>query len=242
VIVAQIERNAQGNGEPSALGTDVRVTRLASDGSTRMRRRVLGYTVATVGIAALTAILLQYRDDLTPLSVGFGYLVVVVVAAAIGRLGPGLLASILAFLTFNYFFLPPYDTFIIDRAEYVVVLFVFLALSILISTLLARVADRAEAAEAREMELSILQSLSAQLTAVLPGPDTYTSILSSVVQTFGFAAGALFVQAHDVRELREEAVVGAAPGRSHSVASPGRPAPRSDSRCPWADGTWVSSC
>ena len=234
MTVAQIEPNVAGNRERSAQASDLGVTRLAPSGSARTRRRLIGYTVATVGIAALTAILLQYRDDLTPLSVGFGYLVVVVVAAAIGRLGPGLLASVLGFLTFNYFFLPPYDTFIIERAEYVVVLFVFLALSILISTLLARVADRAEAAEAREMELSILQSLSAQLTAVLPGPDTYTSILSSVVQTFGFAAGALFVQAHDVRELREEAVVGAAPGAIPLRGEPGTT--RTEERLPLSVG------
>ena len=168
--------------------------------------------MATGGIAALTVALVPFRNDLTPLSVGFGYLVVVVVAAAVGRLGPGILASILGFLTFNFFFLPPYDTFVIERVEYVVVLFVFLALSILISTLLARVADRAEAAEARELELAILQSFSAQLTAVLPGPGTYRSILTRLIHTFRFAGGALFVQALDVRELREEATVGAEPG------------------------------
>ena len=83
--------------------------------------------------------LLPFRDDITPLSKGFGFLVVVVVAAlrSAGS-GPGIVASFLGFVTFNFFFLPPYGTFASGGAEYVVVLFVFLGLSVLISALLAR--------------------------------------------------------------------------------------------------------
>ncbi len=90
---------------------------------------------------------------------------------------PGSSASVLGFLTFNFVFLPPYYVFAIERPEHIVVLFVFLGLSILIATLLARVADRADAAESRGVELSILQGLSAQLTAVVPGPETYRADL-----------------------------------------------------------------
>src|SRR6267154_6618340 len=77
------------------------------------RRRLAGYLIATLGTAALTAALLPFRNDIAPLSKGFGYLIVVVAAAAIGGLGPGIVASVLSFLTFNFFFLPPYNTFII---------------------------------------------------------------------------------------------------------------------------------
>jgi len=51
--------------------------------------------------------LLAVRGATTPLFKGFGFLVVVVVAAAVGGLGPGVLASLLGFLAFNFFFLPP---------------------------------------------------------------------------------------------------------------------------------------
>jgi two-component system sensor histidine kinase KdpD len=115
-------------------------------------RHAGGYAVATVGTLALTLGLLALRDDTTPLSKGFGFLVVVVAAAGVGGLGPGILASLLGFLTFNFFFLPPYHTFVIARAEDIVVLFVFLGLSILISALLAHAHERADAAEARARE------------------------------------------------------------------------------------------
>ncbi len=157
------------------------------------RRQAAGYAIAILGTVALTAALVPVRDQITPLAKGFGYLIVVVVAAASGGLGPGLLASVVGFLTFNFFFLPPYDTFVIARGEYVVVLFVFLGLSILISALLARATERAEAAEAREEELRILQTLSADLVAMVPGPGSYEAVLEDLLRAFGFTAGALHV-------------------------------------------------
>src|SRR5690242_7104554 len=83
-------------------------------------REPIGYAIAVLGTAWLTAALLPVRADMTPLSKGFGFLVVVVVAAGVGGLGPGLAASVFGFLTFNFFFLPPYDTFVISRPEDVV--------------------------------------------------------------------------------------------------------------------------
>lgn len=177
-----------------------------------VRRRTVGYAVAVIGTAALVAGLLPFRDEITPLSKGFGFLIVVALAAAIGGLGPGILASLLAFATFNFFFIPPYGTFTIASGENVVVLIVFLGLSILISALLANATERAIAAEAREGEVRALQDLSAELVAAVPGPETYESVLARLVRLFDYPAGALFVQDPTSRELREQATVGAAPG------------------------------
>ena len=176
------------------------------------RHLIAGYLVAILGNVAMTIALLAVRGEITPLSKGFGFLTVVVVAAAAGGLWPGLVASVVAFLTFNFFFLPPYGTFIIGRGEYVVVLFVFLGLSLLISALLARATERAETAETREEEIRALQSLSADLLGVIPGPRNYGPTLAKVIGLFGFTAGALFVQDPVARELRERVTVGAPPG------------------------------
>src|SRR6266511_5357309 len=96
--------------------------------------------------------------------------------------------------------------------EDVVVLFVFLGLSILISALLARATERAEAAETREQELRTLQTLSAELVALIPGPGSYQAILSRLLDRFGFVAGALYVQGAEHGELREQVTVEAPPG------------------------------
>ena len=130
---------------------------------TSSRRRIAGFALATLGTAALVAVLLPFRDDITPLSNGFVFLALVVVTGAVGGLVPGIVSSVTSFLAFNYFFIPPYDTFAIGRGDHVVVLFVFLGLSVLISVLMARATSRAEAAEARERELRTLQDLSRAL-------------------------------------------------------------------------------
>jgi two-component system sensor histidine kinase KdpD len=202
-----------GRTPPHAVQHRVRVWPLLTRlGMRHPQRRAAGYAVATIGTVALTLGFLAFRDATTPLSKGFGFLIVVVAAAATGGLGPGMVASLLGSLTFNFFFLPPYGTFVIARAEDVVVLFVFLGLSILISALLARATERAEAAETREQELRILQTLSAELVALVPGPGSYQAILSRLLGLFGFAAGALYVHDSKQDELCEQVTVGAAPG------------------------------
>jgi two-component system sensor histidine kinase KdpD len=194
------------------------------------RRQAVAYGIAVGATAALVAALLPVRDEIDPLAKGFGFLVVVVAAAGVGGLGPGVVASVLGFGLFNFFFLPPYDTFVIGKAEYVVVLFVNLGISVLISILLGRATERAAAAEARATELRTLQELSRALVMAPPGTDAYREIIGQVLTTFGYEAGALFVR--DMTHaggLREEVTVGCAPGElsyEWDPRSPDRPPER----------------
>jgi two-component system sensor histidine kinase KdpD len=190
----------------------------------KLRHRTAGYVVAIAGTAALVVAFLPFRHHLTPLGMGFFFLVFVVVAAAVGGMGPGIVASILGFLAFNFFFIPPYGTFAIGRAEHVVVLFVFLGLSVFVSLLIARTAERAESAEAREAELATLQELSRVLVVQGPGIQTYELLLGRVVEEFGFSAGALFVRSGDAG-LNEQVVVGAALGELEASWDPSAEGP-----------------
>ena len=190
----------------------------------RGRLRAIGYLIAVAGPAAVVLVFLPFRDTLQPLTIGFTFLVVVVAAAIVGRLGPGLLAAVVSFLTFNFFFLPPYDSFVIARGEHVVALVVFLALSVLISSLYSRAVERAEVAEAKERELQTLQELSRDLVVRGPGEEMYGALLGDVVTRFGFDAGALFVSGAE-GGLDERVVVGAPAGSispSWNPADPGR--------------------
>jgi two-component system sensor histidine kinase KdpD len=196
----------------------------------RRRRQAVGYVVASIGTVALVGAFLPVRDDIDPLAKGFGFLVVVVAAAGIGGIGPGVLASVLGFVVFNFFFIPPYGTFEIGQPEYIVILFVNLGLSVLISVLLGRATERAEAAEAREGELRTLQQLSRELVVRGPGADAYREIIGHVLGTFGYEAGALFVRdTVHAGGLREEVTVGCASGEiayEWDPRSPDRPPER----------------
>lgn len=194
------------------------------------RRQALAYAVGFTGTVALVALFLPFRDDIDPIAKGFGFLVVVVAAAGIGGIGPGVSASVLGFIVFNFFFLPPYDTFVIGRPEYVVVLFVNLGISVLISVLLGRATERAATAEARANELRTLQQLSRELVIRPPGANAYGEIIGHILDTFGYQAGALFVR--DTTHsggLREEVTVGCGPGElgyEWDPRSPERPPER----------------
>lgn len=175
--------------------------------------KLIGYGLGTIGVALLVVTFLPLRDDITPLNTVFGFLALVVVASAVGGLGPGVVASVAGFLTFNFFFLKPYGTFSIASGEDIVVLFVFLGLSILISVLMARATMRAEAAEARERELRTLQELSRALVEHGPDPESYASIVQLVVSWFRFRDGALFIQEQgENRGLEELVTVNVEPG------------------------------
>jgi two-component system sensor histidine kinase KdpD len=192
----------------------------------KARRQALGYVVAVAGTALLVVAFLPFRDEIEPVTKAFGFLLVVVGAAGIGGIGPGVVGSVLGFIVFNFFFLPPYDTFVIGKPEYVVVLFVNLGISVLISLLLGRATERADAAEARERELRTLQDLSRDLVVLGPGTDAYREIIRHVLTTFAYQAGALFVRdtAH-AGGLREEVSVGCDPGEIGYEWDPRSPEP-----------------
>ena len=175
-------------------------------------RLIAGYLLATLGTAALVAAFRPFRADLTPLTEGFSFLALVVVTVAVGGLAPGIVASVLAFLAFNFFFIPPYDTFRIADAENVVVLFVFLGLSVLISVLIGQARARAEAAEARERELRMQQDLTYALVDPRPGSESYDFVLRMIVGRFHFQEAALMIQPRaDMSGLEEVSVVQADP-------------------------------
>jgi two-component system sensor histidine kinase KdpD len=174
------------------------------------RRRAVGYALGVIGPVLFGLALMPLRTVVRPQTVGFLFLVLVVITAAIGRFGPGIVASLVAFLCFNFMFLPPYGTFQIGAAEDVFALFVFLGLSLLVSFLVANAADRADAAEAREAELRTLQELSRDLVVQGPGEDTYRSLLERLVATFGYDRGGLFERAED-GTLAQRVGIGGAP-------------------------------
>ena len=84
----------------------------------------------------------------------------VVVASWLGGVVPGIVAAIVGSALYNVGFLPPYGTFDLERTEYVVAFFAFIAMSLLISWLVGVAHERATAAEDREAEVRLLFDLS----------------------------------------------------------------------------------
>jgi two-component system sensor histidine kinase KdpD len=157
-------------------------------------RQVAGYLLATLGMAALVLSLRPFRDSIDASTAGWAFLGMVVLSSAVGGLGPGLVASFVAFGCSNYFFVVPYGTFDIARGEDVVMLFVLLGVSGLISFLLARARARAEVAEARAAELQLQHDLTHALVEPAPGNESYRRVLEMLVAQLGFRRAILLAQ------------------------------------------------
>lgn len=127
---------------------------------------VLRILLAIFAIAIFSVLLISFRGFFSTSVVALLYLLLVVLCTTIGGFTSGIAASILAFLTFNYFFLPPYSTFTVTHTQDTIALFVFLVVSIVISNLMGRAQTRLEQIEARERESTHLYELSSTLTGI----------------------------------------------------------------------------
>lgn len=96
--------------------------------------RAGGITVALPGLATLLAAL---PTRISTTMAALAYVLAVTAAAAFGGLAAGLVASVLSFLGLNFFFTPPFHTFVVAKPEDLVALVVFLLVSATVGTLIS---------------------------------------------------------------------------------------------------------
>jgi two-component system sensor histidine kinase KdpD len=86
------------------------------------------------------------------------------VASRHGR-GASVLTALLSVAAFDFFFVPPHLTFAVADTQYLITFGVMLVVSVLISTLAARVRAQADAARHREQRTQVLYAMSRDLAA-----------------------------------------------------------------------------
>lgn len=119
---------------------------------------------AIVAVCALVAAPLSRY--LAPTNVVMVFLAgVVATALTLGR-GPTMLASLAGVAVFDYFFVPPYGTFVVDDAEYLFTFVAMLATGLIVSELTTRVRAQTDASRRRERRTAALLALSRELSVV----------------------------------------------------------------------------
>lgn len=129
-------------------------------------RSALTYLLTVLATVLTTMILIALRQGISPAIISLLYLVPVGLAAALWGIGPAAVAALLAFLTLNYYFIPPYYSLTVHQTQDLLGLFVFLGVSILISQLVSRVRYSLLQATAREHDAVRLYELSAHLVGL----------------------------------------------------------------------------
>jgi two-component system sensor histidine kinase KdpD len=172
------------------------------------QRFLLDSGLAFVGSMLITAIIYFLRLYPRIPNISIIYLLVVLALASTRGRYAAILASVVAFLSFDYFLVPPLYVFTIDRVEEWIALFVFLVTAILTSQLAVALRERAEQSSRRERETRILYDL-LRLTNRQSEPERQLhAIAQAVVDAFSTwgvydcailqadAAGTLHVQAN----------------------------------------------
>jgi two-component system, OmpR family, sensor histidine kinase KdpD len=115
--------------------------------------------IASVVALGLTTALLKVLPDVSATTVALALLLIVLGTATLARLGTAIVASAVAVLLFNFFFLPPLGTLTIANPQNWIALFAFLIVAIIASNLSARAKNRAREAIARGNEVTRLFDL-----------------------------------------------------------------------------------
>jgi two-component system sensor histidine kinase KdpD len=119
-------------------------------------RRLVPYVAAVAAVAITTVVIGVIVGRAQIANISMLYLVaVLVVAVAFGR-GAAIVASVLAFLTFDWFFVPPTHQLVVADAEEFISLALFLIVAVVTGTLAARERARAREAEHREHDAKVL--------------------------------------------------------------------------------------
>jgi K+-sensing histidine kinase KdpD len=138
------------------------------------RPRGVAWALAFSSLVAAAAILFAFRENLDKAHVAMVFLLVVLASSAYGGRVLGVAIAVAAFLIFDWFFLPPYNTLFLRNPLDWVVLVAFLITSFVAAELLYRAraeraaVERAEALrEADKLKDALLASLSHDLRTPL---------------------------------------------------------------------------
>lgn len=149
-------------------------------------RRGAGWGIAVVGPLVLSAVLVAVRDEIAISSVLLLFLLTVLAAAAVGGLGPALVAATLGFSLVNWYFTPPLHTWQIEHLDNVLALGVFLLVGVVVSwygaTAGRQAAEAASAQAATELRNALLAAVSHDLRTPLASiKASVTSLLAEDV-------------------------------------------------------------
>ncbi len=136
------------------------------------------YIASIVIVAMITAVGWLIHSFISPVNLAMLFMLGVVGVAWRRGLRPAIFTAVIGVLAFDFFFIPPYLSFRITDTEYLITFAGMIIVGALISLLVARAHEHADAAQIREKETGTLYALSQDLAGAM---DT-DSIVASVAK------------------------------------------------------------
>ena len=150
---------------------------------------LVAWTSAIGSVALVTAV--GSAIGLNPSTVGFAYLIVVLLISVWGGLLAGTVSSVMATLCYNFFFFPPLYTFTIAEPANWFALVAFLVASVTVNRLVVAARVQAEKAEQRRTELETLYGLSIDLFTATNRVGALGEAAGRALKLLGARAGGL---------------------------------------------------
>lgn len=154
-----------------------------------------GYVLAVLAVAVSTAVFLPGRGVFAKGQWALLYLLVILLVASAAGAGPAVLAAVLAFLAWNFFFLPPYHTLYIRDPKDWLSLIAFLIVGMIVGVLAGRMRDREAKAVAGEHEAMALNRVSAELVSQTSTAVMAQTVVREAVEQLGAPSASLFLPA-----------------------------------------------
>jgi K+-sensing histidine kinase KdpD len=146
-------------------------------------------------IIVITRIAVHFGGIVNPTTVGFLFLIVVVMSAIFAGLLVAVITSIVATMFFNYFFFPPIGTFVIYDLHNWVAVFALLFTSVVISRLTASANENRHKAHQLEFTLSRLKEFGSWLLSMSKETVTLSGIAEGAVRIFSLEYCSIHVYA-----------------------------------------------
>ena len=172
-----------------------------------------GYAGTVLALGLVTALLWPIKEDIGLLNIGLIFLVLVIAATTLAGRNAGILASVLGFVLFDYYLVPPYLTFEISGLHNILALFVFLGVSALISWLLANAREQTFQAKRRAEDISRLYELSQAMVGAQRLEEVLLAIARKVAGVFDVEACWILIPEAGAAQLT---VVAQAPDNARS--------------------------
>jgi two-component system sensor histidine kinase KdpD len=148
-----------------------------------------GYVWALVGCVLASLVAWAFQDiGLAEANKAIVFLLAVALVAARYGFGPGALTAVVGVLAFDFFFVPPYLTFAVADAQFLITFAIMLAVALIISTLAARLRSQIHASRSRERRLEALYRLSRELSGVSGVHQLASTAQREVSDIFGAEA------------------------------------------------------
>jgi two-component system sensor histidine kinase KdpD len=157
----------------------------------RITTRDVVVLLGSVMVLAVVVTALRVVPDVSTTTVALTLLLVVLATATVARLRVAIVASVLAMLALNFFFLPPVGTLTIADPQNWIALFAFLVVAVIASNLSAAAQDRAREAIAHRNEVTRLFDLTRDVLLTTETISAIDALARHVARRFELSSVAI---------------------------------------------------